>query len=180
MTGSVGWARPCRAADLPALDTVLPLGNAHRERLDGQAAGRWLYLIALAPGVVGHCLVHWRGPTMDTVRAELPDCVEVNHLYVAEQARGRGAGRALLAEAERATVVRRRSTIGLGVGDDNPRARRLYTSLGYVPSGARYAVEYAYLDATGRSVQAHEAGDFLIKSLASLREPQPSDASHSR
>jgi hypothetical protein len=62
-------------------------------------------------------------------------------------------------------VVRRRTTIGLGVGDDNPRARKLYLSLGYAPSGVRYAVDYEYLDEVGEPVAAHEAGDFLIKSL---------------
>lgn len=165
MTSYRGLVRECRAADLPALDSVFPLGDAHRRRLAGQAAGRWLYLIGFAPGVAGHCLVHWDGPTTASVRAVLPDCVEVNHLYVLEQARGRGVGSALLAEAELSAVVRRRTTIGLGVGDDNLDSRRLYTSLGYAPSGARYAVDYDYLDEAGRVVAAHEAGDFLIKRL---------------
>ncbi|HEU5268921.1 MAG TPA: GNAT family N-acetyltransferase [Jatrophihabitans sp.] len=165
MAGFVGSVRPCRAVDLPALDAAFPLGDVHRHRIDGQIADRWLYLIAFAPGPVGHCLVHWHGPTILSVRDVLPHCVEINHLYVAEHARGRGSGSALLAEAESSAVVRRRTTIGLGVGDDNPSARRLYTSLGYAPSGARYAVDYEYPDAAGRLVPAHEAGDFLVKSL---------------
>lgn len=158
-------ARPCRAADLPALDAVLPLADTHAWRLERQQAGRWLYLIAFAPGVVGHCLVHWHGPTIAGVRAALPECVEINHLFVAEHARGRGAGHALIGAAERAAAARQRTSIGLGVGDDNPRARRLYLSLGYAPSGVRYAVDYEYLDGAGRAVPAHEAGDFLVKSL---------------
>ena len=44
-------------------------------------------------------------------------------------------------------------------------------SLGYAPSGVRYAVDYEYLDEAGEPVSAHEAGDFLIKSLAEWREP---------
>jgi len=170
MTGVTGWVRECRAADLPALAAVFPLGNAHLERLDGQNAGRWLYLVAFsAEAVVGHCLVHWNGPTLDGVRAALPDCVEINHLQVAAQARGRGVGSALLLDAETNAVVRRRSTIGLGVGDDNADARRLYLSLGYAPSGVRYAVDYEYPDEAGEPVAAHEAGDFLIKSLTEWR-----------
>jgi ribosomal protein S18 acetylase RimI-like enzyme len=167
MTSYRGLVRECRAADLPALDAVFPLGNTHRQRLDGQDAGRWLYLLGFAPDVAGHCLVHWNGPMIASVRAVLPDCVEINHLYVVKHARGRGLGSALLAEAELSAVVRRRTIIGLGVGDDNPSARRLYTSLGYAPSGARYAVDYEYLDETGRVVPAHEAGDFLVKHLSS-------------
>jgi GNAT superfamily N-acetyltransferase len=163
-------ARPCRAADLPRLDDVLPLGDAHRRRLDGQLEGRWLYLVALLPHAaerrpIGYCLVHWRGPTMENVRAALPDCVEINHLQVAEPARGRGAGHALINAAERAAAVRRRTTIGLGVGDDNPLARRLYERLGYAPSGIRYVVEYDYLDPAGNTAHAREVGDYLVKSL---------------
>lgn len=165
MTSYVGSVRQCEEADLPALDAVFPLGNTHRQRLAGQAAGRWLYLVGFAPDVVGHCLVHWNGPTIPSVRAVLPDCVEINHLYVLEPARGRGLGSAMLAEAELSAVARRRTTIGLGVGDDNPSARKLYTSLGYAPSGARYAVDYEHPDEAGRLVPAHEAGDFLIKQL---------------
>jgi GNAT superfamily N-acetyltransferase len=163
-------ARPCRAADLPALDDALPLGDAHRRRLDGQLEGRWLYLVALMPDgnerrTIGYCMVHWGGPTMESVRAALPDCVEINHLQVAERARGRGAGRALIYAAERAALARRRTTIGLGVGDDNPRARQLYATLGYAQSGVRYVVEYDYLDPAGNSAQACEVGDYLVKSL---------------
>ena len=158
--------RPCDPADLPALARSQPIGDgSHQHRLAGQHDGRWLYLLACAPEPVGGCLVHWDGPVLPDVAAALPGCVEVNHLYVLEAARGRGAGRALLEAAERASRARNRALLGLGVGDENPGARRLYLDLGYRPTGVRFSVDYEYLDVTGRPVAASETGDFLTKPL---------------
>jgi GNAT superfamily N-acetyltransferase len=152
--------------DLDVLERILPLGgNGHAHRLRLQGEGRCLYLVAVAPQPVGSCLVHWYGPTDATVRKALPDCVEINHLQVIETSRGQGAGRALLLEAERAAIERGRPMIGIGVDDDNPRARRLYEHLGYRPGGARYFADYRYDDPDGRELRAVETGDFLVKAL---------------
>lgn len=157
--------RPCTPADLPSLARSQPIGGGgHENRLAGQDDGRWLYLLACAPEPIGGCLVNW-APVLPTVAAALPDCVELNHLYVLGDFRGNGAGRALLDAAERAARERRRSLIGLGVSDENAGARRLYLSLGYRESGVRWAVDYEYLDAAGRPVAASETGDFLTKPL---------------
>src|SRR4051794_15842721 len=95
--------RPCDESDLPLLAQALPLEGRydHAYRFRGQQAGRWCYLLALEPGPVGACLVHWDGPTHDVVHRLLPDVVEVTSLYVAPHARGRGAGRTLMQDAER-------------------------------------------------------------------------------
>jgi hypothetical protein len=55
--------------------------------------------------------------------------------------------------------------IGVGVGDDNPDARRLYERLGYVPAGGRYRAAYDYVDENGAASHVVEEGDFLVKSI---------------
>lgn len=158
--------RSCRHDDLIGLEAVFPLGaGAHERRLQGQQQGRWLYLLALDPTPSGSCLVRWDGSSLLDVRERLPHVVEIAHLQVAGTARGRGCGRALVAEAERQAGRRQRAVIGLGVADDNPGARRLYEQLGYGESGIRYRVDYEYLDPAGTSVPTTEAGDFLVKDL---------------
>jgi GNAT superfamily N-acetyltransferase len=113
--------RPCTAEDLIALQQLLPIhGNyGHEHRLRGQPQQRWLYLLAFNPAPVGGCLVHWGGPVDDGVRHQLPEAVEITNLHVTPTARGQGAGRALIAEAEQQARHRGRPTIGVAVGDDN-------------------------------------------------------------
>lgn len=160
--------RPCEEPDLPGLDASLPLGEpyGHAHRLQGQTEGRWLYLIALDPSPVGSCLVRWNGPVDDLVREQLPDAVEISSLHVTPSARGRGAGQALIAEAELHALKRSRPVIGVAVADTNTDARRLYERLGYLPSGARYRAEYDYVDDSGTAHHEVEEGDFLVKELA--------------
>ena len=159
--------RACEESDLPLLDQALPVAGpyGHAHRLRGQEQERWLYLVAFDPAPVGACLVHWRGPVHDDVRRQLPDAVEITHLYVAPEVRDRGVGHALVAAAEREAQLRVRRTIGVGVSDDNPDARRLYERLGYTPTGARYRVDYDYVTEAGATVHAEEQGDFLTKTL---------------
>src|SRR3954452_8683194 len=148
--------RPCEPQDIPNLDRALPIGGpyGHAHRLRGQDEGRWLYLVAFEPGPVGGCLVQWGGPVDDVVRRQLPDAVEISNLFVAAGARGRGAGHALIEEAERQTVLRGRAIVGVAVGDENPDARRLYERLGYAETGSRYRAEYDYESEEGETVHA--------------------------
>jgi GNAT superfamily N-acetyltransferase len=127
-----------------------------------------LYLVALDPSPVGACLVHWDGPVDDGVRRQLPEVVDVSSLFVAAAARGQGAGQQLIAEAERQSLARGRATVGVGVGDENAGARRLYERLGYAPSGVRYRAEYDYVDDNATVVHVVEEGDFLTKRLTAL------------
>lgn len=159
--------RACAAEDVPALEQALPIGGpyGHEHRLLGQVQERWLYLIALDPDPVGSCLVHWGGPVDDRVRQQLPNAVEITSLHVTPAARGRGAGRALIAEAERQAAHRGYARMGVGVADENREARRLYERLGYAPSGVRFRAEYDFVDASGSTGHAIEEGDFLVKTM---------------
>jgi ribosomal protein S18 acetylase RimI-like enzyme len=149
------------------LGAALPLPGeyGHAYRLHRQEQARWLYLVAADPSPIGACLVHWAGPVSEQVRRALPEAVEISSLQVAAAARGRGAGRMLIAEAERQAALRGRTTIGVAVDDENLAARRLYERLGYTASGTRFTVEYDYLDDAGVGRRAVEQGAFLIKRL---------------
>jgi ribosomal protein S18 acetylase RimI-like enzyme len=159
--------RACGPRDLADLRRALPLTGpyGHEHRLLGQTEGRWLYLLVLAAEPIGSCVVHWRGPVHDSVRSELPNCLEITNMYVAEHARRRGVGRTLLAQAELAAVQRGHAAIGVGVDIENPEARRLYESTGYATSGLRYRVEYDYVDENRQKQHAVETDEFLVKAL---------------
>lgn len=58
-------------------------------------------------------------------------------IAVAEMARGRGVGRALVAAAERATWARKRAYLRLEIRRDNLPSQRLFESLGYRRFGVR-------------------------------------------
>jgi putative acetyltransferase len=90
-----------------------------KERLDAF----WLARVeGRAVGCVGmHALDHQR--------------VEVKHLFVAAEARGRGVGGALM-DAFEALARERRATVVLETGDAQPEAIALYEGRGYRRGGA--------------------------------------------
>jgi GNAT superfamily N-acetyltransferase len=59
------------------------------------------------------------------------DTAEVRRIYLAEQARGRGIGRALLSELERYARDLRYRSVRLTTGDGQPEALGLFESAGY-------------------------------------------------
>ncbi|WP_136586192.1 GNAT family N-acetyltransferase [Microbacterium hydrothermale] len=63
----------------------------------------------------------------------LGDELEVKRVYVAPEARGRGASRALMAELERLARQRGAARLVLQTGDRQPEAIALYERLGYRP-----------------------------------------------
>ena len=85
----------------------------------------------------GSFVVAWHGGPVPQVvgcggvRLLDPERAEVKHLYLREQVRGRGWGRALLVALEREAVRLGASTAVLDTNDTLPAAASLYRSAGY-------------------------------------------------
>jgi GNAT superfamily N-acetyltransferase len=136
----------------------------HRERWDQQLRGEAVYLLARENGqVVGHTMLR-RHSWYAEVQAG-PDPAEINALHVYEQ--GRGIGTAIIAAAEELARDWGYSAIGLGVGLDNPGARRLYERLGYREwDGPQVRDEWTEKDADGRVLVTHrDLCTYLLKPL---------------
>lgn len=161
--------RACRAPDVPLLETWRPTGptRAHAARFHRQQSGGSTFLVAWTEdGPAGSCEVRWTGCEAVEVRRRFPDCPEINGLQVwPAERQSRGIGTALIAEAEARARRHGRALIGLGVGDDNPRARSLYLRLGYTDQDCPYIDRYSWLDGAG--TRHHEADPcrFLVKHL---------------
>ncbi len=67
--------------------------------------------------------------------------VYVDELWVEPSFRGRGFARLLMAEAERLSSALNATGLRLYVNVDNPAAKRLYESCGYVQCGKAYFME---------------------------------------
>lgn len=117
-TGVAPWRDPGKAAAAARGWIESSLASAHREDhavlvavLDGRAAG----MVSLAERR------HFTGDTD----------AYVGELVMDSTAEGRGAGRALMAAAERWAASRGLSKITLETGTRNHRARRFYANAGY-------------------------------------------------
>lgn len=144
--------RECRAEDPDALEARMPTRGtrAHEWLFGRQEAGTATYLVAWPDGSpAGVGLVNWAGFREAEAREGLPGCPELSNLHVAEDARGRGVGTALIRAAEDLARTRGYRRLGLGVDEDNPDAARLYLRLGYVDSGVRCVSRYTYPDDAG-------------------------------
>jgi len=74
----------------------------------------------------------WRGLLLDLLeRKTEPDCLLMDGIFVAEEARGRGIGSALLEAICGEARSRNLSRVRLDVIDTNPRARALYERAGF-------------------------------------------------
>lgn len=146
--------RPCEASDVDVIAAREPEGRDYaRTTFDRQQAGRCLYLVAwLDDEPVGSGELEW---------APVP---ELKNLQVIPACRGRGIGAALNRAAEEA--ARGHGRIAIGVGSDNPGAKRLYLRLGYRPTGRTETYTYSYVDDSGTRQSATETAEYLEKELA--------------
>jgi GNAT superfamily N-acetyltransferase len=113
------------------MEAVLRTFEDHLRRME---AGEARTVVAELDGtVVGVCSLEWRDPfwTAET-HAWLPD------LIVTELARGRGIGRALLADTAAAAVARGASQLSLESGRTRLAAHSLYRSAGFLETGQTY------------------------------------------
>lgn len=139
----------------------------HMERLTRQEKGDAVYLVAWDEELpVGHLLLKWRGTSDDPLAPDIKDCPDLEDLFVIPNHRSSGIGSRLLECAEQAAGGRGNTRIGLGVGVDNPRARRLYLRLGYRETGTgRYETGGVYIDRDGSEKSWSEVCVYLIKHL---------------
>jgi len=145
--------RPLTAELVEAMAAAKPgWGSAAPAWLESMQAGRSTVLVAVdGEDPVG---------VAQLVHDEVP---EVCNVGVLEQHRGRGIGTALMSEAER--LARPRGRLRLGVGTDNPGARRLYERLGYRGLGELVTTTYEYVDVEGVRRSATETDEWMEKDL---------------
>lgn len=161
--------RSIHSSDLDVIRTAFPSGDAtkHESRLEMQLHGDSNYLFAwLDEQPVGHLFLRWNGTLDEPVASNLSDCPHLEDLLVQEQHRSKGIGTALLNSAEHIVSGRGYKRIGLGVGTDNPNAKKLYERMGYAETtfGAFYSC-WVEVDEHGQSKEYREEVVYLIKSL---------------
>lgn len=144
---------PCRPADVRLLAAAEPPGSRLAEQFfERQQAGEIIFLVGwLAGDPVG---------TGVLTRGRRP---ELKNLNVREAFRGNGVGAAIVAAAEE--LAAEFGLLVIGVGLDNPDARRLYERLGYRPTGRRTTTTYRYHDDAGQQREATEISEDLEKPL---------------
>lgn len=124
--------RTARDEDLPVLVAAFGQSQYFADRLARQRRGVGELLIAWRDGrpVGNGCL--WREePYEEAVRRHLGHIPTLTHLEVLPAEQGQGIGTQLIGAAERIATDLGYWQISLGVGVDNPAARRLYERIGY-------------------------------------------------
>jgi GNAT superfamily N-acetyltransferase len=155
-------------ADLEALVAVF---RGERSFFGGclakQAAGGGVLLVAWLDGwPVGDVFLDRDPADEPEIRRWLPGVPRLNHLEVLGPVQRRGIGTALLRAGEATAGKLGHRRIALGVGVDNPDARRLYERLGYADWGHGSIVgTYQDRDREGPPVTITETIDMLVKDL---------------
>jgi ribosomal protein S18 acetylase RimI-like enzyme len=159
-------------ADLRQLHVTWPAAaEVHDRHFAGQRAGTQTLLVAWAGDMaMGSTVIRWQNPELPDVGDDYPGMVEVAHLHVRPDARGRGVGTCLMQAAEDETMRRGVRWLGLGVDVDNSAAAALYARLGYTSTGVFAHSEYDYVDDDGVQQHAIERNEIMIREL----DPGPS------
>lgn len=159
--------RACRASDLAELAAAWPgQADVHHAHFVHQSAGHTTYLIAWdGDQPLGELVIQWTGCVAPNAAYTYPRAIEINHLHVRKEHRGRGVGTQLMAEAEALITRRGDHQSAVSVDGTNVRAARLYLRLGYARTGIVDASTYTWTDAGGVEREANETNELLVKEL---------------
>jgi GNAT superfamily N-acetyltransferase len=160
--------RPASAGDLEPLVAVF--GAERRffaDCLATQEAGGGVLLVAWVDGrPVGDVFLSLGPADEPEVRRHLPGVPTLVHLEVVGPLQRRGIGTALVRAGEDAARRLGHDRVALGVGLDNPGARRLYERLGYTDWGRGHTVaSWREHRPGGAPVTVTETIDMLVKRL---------------
>ena len=159
--------RPASGTDLDALVAVLGQRHFFTDRLARQRDGRGVLLVAWLDGrPVGDVFLECGPADEPEVREHLPGVPLLVHLEVLGQLQRRGIGTALVRAGEQTARRLGHHRLAMGVGVDNPAARRLYERLGYTDWGHGTVVgTWLDHDRPGLPVRMTETLDMLVKHL---------------
>jgi GNAT superfamily N-acetyltransferase len=164
---------PERLDDLVALHGQRPF---FEEKLAAQAGAAGVLLVGWVDGQpIGDVWVSFTPAPEREVNELLPGVPMLVHLEVLSVLRNRGYGTSIIRAAEELVRARGHARITLGVGVENPAARRLYERLGYAewPHG-RIATGYHAVGDDGVRRWFPETITMLVKSLrAQNGNPSP-------
>jgi [ribosomal protein S18]-alanine N-acetyltransferase len=147
--------RELTAADVDRVGDRLPLA-----RLGGQGT----YLVAWDDAEpVAHAHISWTGTKLGVP--------EIQDVFVREDRRRRGLGRAVTLAAEQFAAARGTTQISLGTSIDNDGARRLYERLGYRDSGADPERVHGTIMIRTGPLEVDDTIVYLIKDLPVDSEP---------
>ena len=160
--------RALTEADLPAFAEHFDEGNPAQltRALRLRAEDTGLMLAAwLDDKPVGRVLVHWR-PVPETPAEWHTGFAFLEELIVLEAHRSQGIGTAIIHEAAGQARERGFTTMAVGVGVDNDRARALYDRLGYMDAGlGLFEDRGTFLNSRGEQIDWHETWLFLTRAL---------------
>ena len=154
--------------DLDALVTAMGQPDFFTDRIGRTRQGAGELLVAWLDGnVVGDVYLYREVHEEPELRREFPGVPLLNHLEVTPAWQGRGIGTALIHACEAAARERGHDVLILGVGLDNPDAKRLYERLGYVvwPLGP-IVTRWTEPDGTGGIRYVSLDMDVMVRSMA--------------
>ena len=160
--------RPASAGDLEPLGAVFASERGFfADSLSRQEAGGGVLLVAWLDGWPAGDVFLSLGPADEPeVRRHLPGVPALVHLEVVGRLQRRGIGTALVHAGEDAARRLGHGRIALGVGLDNPDARRLYERLGYADWGHGHTVtSWREQRPDSAPVTVTETIDMLVKRL---------------
>ncbi|MEQ8291004.1 MAG: GNAT family N-acetyltransferase [Roseovarius sp.] len=98
----------------------------------------------------------WRGGALSLLERQVrPDTLLMDGIFVAEDARGRGVGSALLGAVKARAAEDGKSSVRLDVIDSNPRARALYERHGFVAGDVTHIGPLHHLFGFRSSTEMH-------------------------
>ena len=117
----------------------MDLAEANRQFIHGPLTA---FIARKHEAPVGYLVLcpHWRP-------AETGDLLEIAHLFVEQAERGRGIGRALIAQAQRFARHNKACRLVIGTALTNPTAATIYRQMGFdeivQAAGPRFRVDFA-------------------------------------
>lgn len=155
--------RKLNEADLGLVEKAMP-SQHHKQRLNTKNAD---YLIAWVEGEpIGHLLLRWGGLDNAFLLSKNLDYPCVEALGVRVDFWHKGIGTRLMQKAQDLAKEKGFGKIGVAVGVENERARKLYEKLGYRDSGlGEFEVSWNYVDDGGEEKSEGETCVYLVKEL---------------
>ncbi len=162
---------PCTEKDLEQVIAKLPpfgLAHHHRSRFSEQLAGIATYLIAWQEDIpIGTVLISWHGDGHARVDDFLPNTPSIKALAVRPDLQSKGIGTQIMQSAENLVKEKGFGQVGLAVGTENTRARKLYERLDYqiFEKIAPYPIKWTVVDENGIERIEGETCIYLLKKL---------------